>query len=289
MIEKWIDVSAHQGHVDWPKVAASGVKGAVIRAGYGDDITQQDTQFAANIKGAIAAGLKVSIYWFSYADSVTDAQKEFAVCRQIIAPYRGEILFVAYDYEYDSAKYYKKIHGAAPSNALINQMANAFLNAAKADGWETVLYTNNDYRKNVFSAATLAAWFIWLADYSGGPDATCTIQQTSSTGNVPGISGSVDMNTLFKDYTVQRTIVDIDTTMDISFARGTFYTVRTTSPKPVQLTFGTDDVVTIVPSPRSGNDQLFTIVPIGQPGQETGIYTAAPGEKPFRRFKFKIK
>jgi GH25 family lysozyme M1 (1,4-beta-N-acetylmuramidase) len=200
MNEKWIDVSAHQGGIDWSAVAASGVKGVVIRAGYGNSISQQDTRFTENIKGALSVGLLVAVYWFSYADSVQDVQKEFAVCKQIIEPYRSKILFVASDYEYDSVKFYKRIHGQAPENGLINQMVSAFLSAAKLDGWGVMLYTNNDYRKNIFTSATIAQWPIWLADYTGGPDISCDMQQTGSTGRVNGISGNVDMNVAFKAY-----------------------------------------------------------------------------------------
>lgn len=200
MAEKWIDVSAHNGKVDWAKVKASGICGTVIRAGYGSEASQQDACFTANIKGAIAAGLKVGVYWFHYADSVERMLQEWAVCRQIIEPYRKNILFVASDYEYDSVRYYQKLHGSKPENVLINRMVNAFLGAAKADGWGTMLYTNNDYRKNVFSAVTLATWDVWLADYTGDPDIPCAIQQTSSSGSVPGISGNVDTDLCYKVF-----------------------------------------------------------------------------------------
>ena len=200
MSEKWIDVSAHNGVIDWAKVKESGITGAVIRGGYGNDVSQKDTQFENNIKGALAAGLKAAIYWFSYADSVDDAQKEWEACRSVIVPYKGQIMFVASDFEGDSIRYYTKLHGAAPINALVNDMVNAFLNAAKADGWGTALYTNNDYRRNIFSAATLAAWDIWLADYNSQPEVPCAMQQTGSDGSVDGISSRVDMDTCFKTY-----------------------------------------------------------------------------------------
>ena len=200
MAENWIDVSSHNGAINWTKVKESGITGAVIRAGYGKDASQQDAQFTANMQGALAAGMKTAVYWFSYADSVDDAQKEWAACKQVIEPYRGKICFVASDFEYDSVRYYTKLHGAAPANELVNDMVNAFLNAAKVDGWGTALYTNNDYRRNVFSSSTLAAWDIWLADYTGEPDIPCAIQQTGSNGTVAGISGNVDMDTCFKAY-----------------------------------------------------------------------------------------
>lgn len=200
MAEKWIDVSSHNGVIDWQKVKASGIAGAVIRAGYGNSAEQQDAQFTANIKGALAAGLKTAVYWFSYACSVEDAQKEWAACKQIIDPYRGKICFAASDYEYDSVRYFKSVCGAPPTNEQINSMVNVFLNAVKADGWGTMLYTNNDYRRNIFSGTTLAAWDIWLADYNGEPDIPCAVQQTGSTGTVPGISGNVDTNLCFKVF-----------------------------------------------------------------------------------------
>jgi LysM repeat protein len=202
MPEIWIDVSSHNGVIDWKKVRASGIVGAIIRAGYGKDASQQDTQFSANIKGAIEAGLKTGVYWFNYCCSVEDAKKEWETCKKIIEPHRGNICFVASDYEYDSVRYFTSVRGTAPTNEQINNMVNAFLDAVKADGWGTMLYTNNDYRRNVFSKDTLAKWDIWLADYTGDPDIPCAIQQTSSAGRVSGISGNVDMNLCYKVFDV---------------------------------------------------------------------------------------
>ena len=275
-----IDVSAHNGVINWPAVRASGIEAVIIRAGYGNSISQQDKQFAANIKGAAAAGLKIGIYWFSYADSVADALKEWAVCKSIIEPYRDKItLPVVYDYEYDSVNYYRKIHGAAPSNALINQMVNAFLSAAKADGWKTALYTNNDYRLHVFTAATLAMWDIWLADYSSGPDISCPIQQTGSTGKVPGISTPVDLNTFFKDYLSDT--FKCDTTSNLAMKHGAFYQMKVTvsDGKPPQVYTGTPDVITVLPRYVTGNDHFIYLCAVGPAGSGTGIYVN--GQKQF--------
>ena len=203
MAEKWIDVSAHNGVIDWPRVKASGVDGVVIRVGYGDDVSQQDKRFAENIEGARAAGLKVAVYWFHYADSVSDMLKEWECCRQIILPYREQICFVVSDYEYDSYNYYCRVHGNAPTNELINQMVMAFRGAAKADGWKTAIYTNNDYRRNIFTPQTLSAFDLrWFAYYSGKSTVPCGMQQTGSTGHVPGISGNVDMDVAFTSFGV---------------------------------------------------------------------------------------
>lgn len=278
MSEQWIDVSAHNGWIEWDKVASAGIRGAIIRAGYGNSISQQDKRFEDNITGAINAGLKVAVYWFSYADSVTDAKNEWQTCKQVIAPYKDKILFVAFDYEYDSVKYYRRIHGKTPSNDLINAMAVAFMEAAKADGYKTALYTNNDYRLHIFTAYTFSvADYLWLADYTGGPDIPCDIQQTGSTGRVDGISGNVDMDTVFTDIGAPAFTCDTSGTVEI--ARGAAYQAKIVSNSAPTITAGTGDVVTILPRYNSGNDRYYYFVPIGVSGAETGIYIN--GQKQF--------
>jgi len=280
---KGIDVSKHNGAIDWAKVDAAGIDFALIRAGYGNDISQKDLQFEANIKGALAHGLDVGVYWFSYAVSATDAQKEADVCRQVINPYKDKITYpVAYDYEYGSVDYYKKIKGATPTNALINQMTSAFLDSMKTDNWQTALYTNLDYAKNKFVPATLANYDIWLADYSGGPDIQCVIQQTGSTGAVPGITGKVDMDVSFKDYaalSVAETAVKIDTTGTFNMLPGEIYTIKTSCDKVPKLWAATDGVVKIMHCRRNGNNDFWHVFAVGKVGSGTGVFTAAPSEQ----------
>ena len=64
----------------------------------------------------------------------------------------------------------------------------------KSQGYKTGIYTNIDYYKNWYSKSLLSKYPIWLADYEGGPDFACIIQQFTSSGRVAGISGNVDMN-----------------------------------------------------------------------------------------------
>lgn len=374
--KKGIDVSVHNGVIDFSKVKASGIQFVIIRGGYGNSYSQKDKNFDYNIKNAIANGFDLGIYWFSYAISVEDALKEWSVCKQIIDPYKDKInMFVAFDYEGDSKSYYKKVKGIYPTNTLINQMAVAFMDAVKKDGYTPAIYFNNDYAKNVYTADTLSHGDKWLADYNGAPNVPCDIQQTRSDGKIDGISTLVDVNVCYKDYSeltddsfqcdttcdfninkgasyqfkitakkqpvfavgtdgvftstfikqegnnyfykitavgtegksagiyvnghkvcvasitqsIPSTKVDIDTTADVMMDYGSYYIVKTTSPTPVKLTYGTSNVVSIVPFPRTGNEQLFAIVSIGKSGAETGIYTCTDNEQPLKRFKFKVK
>jgi GH25 family lysozyme M1 (1,4-beta-N-acetylmuramidase) len=99
-----IDVSHHQGVIDWKKVAASGINFVMIRAGYGKSASQIDKKFKTNIDGAYAAGIKnIGIYWYSYAGTVADVKLEAQACISVIKQYKDKItLPVFFDQEYES-------------------------------------------------------------------------------------------------------------------------------------------------------------------------------------------
>lgn len=85
---KGIDVSHHQGEIQWEKVKADGIGFAVIRAGFGNSASQKDGRFEENIKGALTEGIPVGVYWFSYAMDAKEALKEAEVCHSILKPWK---------------------------------------------------------------------------------------------------------------------------------------------------------------------------------------------------------
>ena len=97
-----IDISRHQGTINWNEVAKSSIDFVIIRAGYGKLIQQEDDKFKANITGATNAGISnIGIYWFSYASTVEEAKQEAAACISVIKPYKSLItLPVFFDQEY---------------------------------------------------------------------------------------------------------------------------------------------------------------------------------------------
>lgn len=195
-----IDVSKHQGIIDWAKVKADGIEFAIIRAGFGNSIRQKDPYFDANIKGALAVGIDVGAYWFSYAYTVEQAKAEAEVFLQVMAPYKGKVTYpLAFDWEYDSYSYAVR-NGVFPDKFLITRMARVFMGVLEKAGWYATNYTNIDYYKNKFDMNLLSDYDIWLADYTGGADYSCGMQQTGSTGRVKGIAGNVDTNISMKDY-----------------------------------------------------------------------------------------
>ena len=81
MVTHGIDVSKHQGVIDWRKVKA---EFAILRAGFGRYANQKDTQFERNYAGAKAAGIPVGAYWYSYARSAEEAREEAKACLQVL-------------------------------------------------------------------------------------------------------------------------------------------------------------------------------------------------------------
>ena len=101
-ITKGIDVSEHQGVIDWAKVAKDGVQFAVLRAGYGRELSQKDKQFERNYAGAKAAGIKVGAYWYSYANSVERGEQEARTCLKVLEGKCFE-LPIFFDQEYEKS------------------------------------------------------------------------------------------------------------------------------------------------------------------------------------------
>ena len=196
---KGIDVSAHNGVINWQAVKDAGIQFAVIRAGYGNDISQKDLFFDRNIQGALNAGIAVGVYWFSYATSVSDSQKEAETCKTVIAPYKDKITWpVFFDFEYDSVRWCRQ-NGVNPGAQLVTDMALTFLQSMQADGYKVGNYANLDYCRNWFQMERLSDYPLWFAQYDvDSPAVDCPIWQFGGT-SVPGCSGSIDTNIAYVD------------------------------------------------------------------------------------------
>lgn len=196
---KGIDVSAHQGEIDWKKVKDAGIEFAILRAGYGNDISQKDTYFDRNIKAAQKQGIPVGAYWFSYATSVADARKEAKVFQQVLKGYKLPYP-VFYDFEYDSVRYAKE-QGVRVTKKLATEFALAFLSEMESAGYFAGNYTNLDFYNNYFDTAKLKRYTLWLASWgSKKPAQAMGIWQYADNGTVAGISGKVDLNYAYEDY-----------------------------------------------------------------------------------------
>lgn len=196
---KGIDVSKWQGTIDWAKVAGDGVKFAMIRLGYGGKngtACGVDSFYQKNVEGALANGIAVGCYFYSYALSVEGAKKEAAFVIQQLARYKGRILYpIAFDIE-DKTQ-------AGLGRSTLTAMVTAFCSALEAAGYYASFYCNADWGRNRLDMQALARFDFWLAQWTASPTYTghaFNMWQSSSKGRVAGISGDVDMDTAFVDY-----------------------------------------------------------------------------------------
>lgn len=194
---KYIDVSEHQGVIDFERVKGS-VDGIIIRAGYGRN--NIDRQFLRNISECGRLEIPCGVYWFSYAFTADMAAKEAEYCLDAIAPYRTE-LPVCFDFEYDSVAF-AGANGVTASPALVNAAVRAFCGAVEDAGYYSMVYANPDFLRRYMT--DVGGYDLWLASWSETVDVTrppqnCGIWQWG-VSTVPGISGNVDTNEAYRDY-----------------------------------------------------------------------------------------
>lgn len=188
-----IDVSKHQGVIDWAKVKAVNIAFAMIRAGYGKVSSQKDSKFEENYKNAKAVGIPVGAYHYSYAKTVEDAKKEAQVFLSWIAGKQFEYP-VVFDIE-DASQ-------ANLGKQLISDIIRAFCSAVESAGYYVSVYANKDWLLNRIDDDVKKKYDTWLAEWREEPTYTGNfgIHQYTSKGSVSGITGNVDMNKSTKDY-----------------------------------------------------------------------------------------
>lgn len=190
-----IDVSEHNGVVNWPAAKKAGIGFAVIRTGYGTSHT--DYQWKNNIEGALAQGIPVGIYHFSYALTAAGANQEADYVLKLLADYKDQItLPVFFDFEYDTVDYAKK-QGVTLGASAFNAHTVAFCERIKSAGYTAGTYYNLDYLRRYVDMDQISGYARWYAQYSSTPSASGhDIWQYSSSYTIPGCSGRFDVNLL---------------------------------------------------------------------------------------------
>lgn len=192
---KGIDVSYHNGTIDWKKVKQSEVEYAIIRCGYGtNDKNQDDKKWEENVKGCIDNNIPYGVYLYSYADTVEKASSEADHAIRLLQGKKFKYP-VYYDLEEEAIR--KKL-----SKTEIANIAKTFCNKLSAKGYTVGIYANKDWFTNYLTDSCFNNWTKWVAQYN----TVCNYQgkydmwQCSSTGRVPGISGNVDLNYSYSPF-----------------------------------------------------------------------------------------
>lgn len=218
---KVIDVSEHNGSINFDKVKASGVEGVIIRAGYGKG--NIDKRFINNIKSAIIAGLHIGIYWFSYAYTSEMAKNEADHCLNIIKPYLKNIdLPVFFDWEYDSMMFSKK-NGISQNKNTITKMNHLFCESIKAARLSAGFYSNLDYLNNYIDTSKLNGYVFWYAQYNKTCAVKCDMWQYTDKGRVSGILGYTDVNECYINI---KPVVTVTETKPVTKTTKKYHTVK---------------------------------------------------------------
>jgi len=195
-----IDVSYYQGAIDWEQVKASGIEFAMIRLGYRgygqEGKLVEDKLYRQNIQGALDAGLKVGVYFFSQAITVEEALEEADYVLERLEGYALSMP-VVYDWEYISAE----ARTANMDRRTLTDCYIAFCEKIEAAGYTPMPYFNTYQSRNLMNLCELERWPFWLALYSSRMTFPYRIEmwQYTDSGKVPGIEGNVDINLFFVD------------------------------------------------------------------------------------------
>lgn len=173
-----IDVSEWQGKIDWKKVHDSGVKSAIIRAGFG---LTEDKRFSENTQKANAVGIKLGFYWYATSSAGADEQARRFVDLVKRCKVNPELpLFCDYEKDVDKAG--------------MTAFVNTFCEIVRAAGYNAGIYSNTA-RLALLPKEVLTDFVIWCADWRGSCGCEyASYWQYSSTGKIPGISGNVDLD-----------------------------------------------------------------------------------------------
>jgi GH25 family lysozyme M1 (1,4-beta-N-acetylmuramidase) len=186
-----VDVSEWQQNVDYNKLKSSSIKAVIIRAGYGREKSQKDTMFESHYRNAKAAGLKIGVYWYSYADSAGDAEKEAKACLECINN-KSLDMPIYYDLEDNSQTKLGK--------AKLTEIAERFCETIKKSNYRAGVYANLNWFNNYLDYDKLKKKYsIWLAQYNDKAEIDCDIWQNSSSGRVNGYNGRLDTNVIYNE------------------------------------------------------------------------------------------
>lgn len=196
---KGIDLSEHQGTVDFDKLKASGIDFVLLRAGYGSANKyphQYDSKFEEYYKKAKAAGLGVGAYWYSYATDMNMAVDEAA---SFITALKGKQFDypVYIDLEEDNiAKHLGK--------TKYSDVAAKILSTVESNGYWVGIYASLYYLSNMFNMTKLSRYAVWCAQWNDVCEyENAGIWQYTNSHTVNGVAGKVDADYAYYDYPSQ--------------------------------------------------------------------------------------
>lgn len=198
MAFKVIDVSKHQGTIDFNKIKEENLYGVILRCGYtgygSSKSKQKDEKFEENYKGFSSINVPIGVYWYSCASSVNEAKEEAKLCLEYIKDKKIQ-LPVFFDTEDEH-------HQRELSRSELSNIVKTFCEEIENAGYYCGIYASTSWFNSELDMNYLNVYDVWVADYRGynGYNGNCGMWQYSSKGQIKGINGNVDLNYCYKDY-----------------------------------------------------------------------------------------
>lgn len=194
-----IDVSSHQGDIDWEKVKNDDIDFAIIRIGfrgYGPSGEIYDDELAENnIKNAKKAGLKVGVYFYSQAITPDEAAEEALYVANKLKETGEEIEYpVFFDWENEEGK---GMRTDGMAGKTITECALSFLDKIESEGYIPGVYFNLSYGYKRYNLDKIKDYWFWYAQYEKpSPEFyySYDVWQYSCTAKVDGVDSDVDLN-----------------------------------------------------------------------------------------------
>lgn len=196
-VRQGVDISRHDGEVDWKKMKKSGFDFVILRAayrGYQSGILHTDERFHENIRGAAAAGLDIGVYVFSQAVSEAEALEEAELVLSLIDGYDIS-LPVVFDPENIG---WEEARTDTVSGEQFTQNTIAFCNRIRQAGYEPMVYANLTWQTMRLDLARISDCKMWYADYSDVPQTPYHFDywQHHAQKKVPGVRKKCDVDIL---------------------------------------------------------------------------------------------
>lgn len=191
MAKKIIDVARYQGNVDWDKVKASGIEGALLKTVSTNNREfgglYIDPYFERNYAECKRVGIPVGAYYYTYAQDLGYAKKELALFKQAVAGKQFELPLIV-DVEDNLLK-------PLSADALTDLVEYA-VKEIESWGCYAMVYTYLNYQNTELNMDRLAKYDLWLAAYRDTRPSypPHSIWQFTSKGQVPGVKGNCDLN-----------------------------------------------------------------------------------------------
>lgn len=186
-MKRGIDVSRFQGEIKWDKL---NVDFAILRAGYGREVSQKDYYFERNYRECKRLGIPVGCYWYSYATTAEDARKEARACLEVI---KGKQFEYPVYFDIEERK----------QISVANELCKAFCDEMEKAGYWVGIYSFASFLNSYICKEIKNRYAVWVAHFGVGKpnyNGDYGMWQYSDKGRIDGINANVDLDYCYLDY-----------------------------------------------------------------------------------------